>query len=180
MAVRSKVPGTDARSALAVAVTTAAMMLAACGGGGGTQASSDAVSTSVSAAGGTGGKATGDGAFCDAVKAQFAQLSSVGDASSVDVGVRLQYFTQQKELNARVRGAAPAALRRDIDTRTGASDAFADARMRGDAAAAAAAAAQVSAPGTPSRRNAGFGVRQGPLPVLGNYRRLTAERPIVL
>jgi hypothetical protein len=140
-----------ARSALtAVVMAAAAVLLAACGGGGdGTPASSDGVSNSVPAAGGTVAKATGgDGAFCDAVKAQFAQLSSAGDASSLDAGVRLQYFTKQKELNAKVRGAAPAALRKDVYTQTGASDARADARMRGDAGAAAAASTQVRAPET--------------------------------
>ena len=150
MTVRSRVLGADARSALTVVVIAAAVLLSACGGGGdGTHAASDGVSTSVSAAGGTAVKATGgDGAFCDAVKAQFAQLSSVSDASSLDAGVRLQYFTKQKELNAKVRGAAPAALRKDIDTQTGASDALADARIRGDAAAATAASTQVRAPET--------------------------------
>jgi hypothetical protein len=47
-----------------------------------------------------------------------------------------------------VRAAAPAALRKDIDTQTGASDALADARIRGDAAGAAAASTQVRAPET--------------------------------
>ena len=137
-----------ARSALTVVAMAAAVLLAACGGDG-TEASSDGVSTTVPAAGGTAAKAaSGDGAFCDAVKAQFAQLSSVGDASSLDAGVRLQYFTRQKELNANVRGAAPAAVRRDVDTQTGASDALADARIRGDAAAAAAASTQARAPET--------------------------------
>ncbi len=57
----------------------------------GTQASSEGVGTSAPAAGGTAAKGTGgDGAFCDAVKAQFAQLSSVGDASSLDAAVRQQ------------------------------------------------------------------------------------------
>jgi hypothetical protein len=127
----------------------AAVVLVACAGGDDTQASSDDVNTPVSAAEGTAAKAAGgDGAFCDAVKAQFAQLSSVGDSTSLDAGVRLQYFTKQKELNARVRGAAPAALRKDIDIQTGASDALADARIRGDAAAAASASSQVRAPET--------------------------------
>jgi hypothetical protein len=149
MTVRSTVLGADERSALTVVVIAVAVLLSACGGGGGTHAASDGVTTSVSAAGGTAAKATGgDGAFCDAVRAQFAQLSSVGDASSLDAGVRLQYFTTQKELNANVRGAAPAALRKDIDTQTGASDALADARIRGDAAAATAASTQVRAPET--------------------------------
>jgi hypothetical protein len=123
-----------------------ALLVAACGGGGGdgTQASSDGVNPSAPAAGGTAGKATGgDGAFCDAVKAQFAQLSSVGDASSLDAGVRQRYFVTQKELNAKVRAAAPSGVRKDVETQTGASDALADARIRGDAAAAAAASTQV-------------------------------------
>ena len=141
-----------ARSALAVVMMVATVVLVACGGGGGggdTRASSDNVNPPVSVAGGTAAKATGgDGAFCDAVKAQFSQLSSVGDSSSLDAGVRLQYFTKQKELNAKVRAAAPSALRKDIDTQTGASDALADARIRGDAAAAASASAQVRAPET--------------------------------
>lgn len=140
-----------ARSALAVVLMTAAVVLVACGGGGDdTQASSDDVPTTrVSAADGTAAKATaGDGAFCDAVRAQLGQLSSVGDSTSLDAGVRLQYFTKQKELNAKVRVAAPAALRKDIDTQTGASDALADARIRGDAAVAAAASSQVRAPET--------------------------------
>jgi hypothetical protein len=139
--------GADALSALTVVVMAAAVLLAACGGeGDGTQGASDGVSTSVSAAE-TPAKTAGDAAFCDAVRAQFAQLSSVGDASSLDAGVRLSYFTKQKELNAKVRGAAPAALRKDIDTQTGASDARADSCIRGDAAAAAAAITQVGAPG---------------------------------
>lgn len=150
MTIRSDARGVGARSALTGVLMAAAVLLAACGGGsGGDAAPSDGAGSSVPAAGGTVPKATGgDGAFCDAVKAQFAQLSSAGDASSLDAGVRLQYFTKQKELNAKVRGVAPGALRKDIDTQTSASDALADARLRGDAAAAAAASAQVRAPET--------------------------------
>lgn len=150
MTVTHKERSANARSALAVVMMIAAVVLMACGGGGdGTHASSEDVNTPVSAADRTAANAAGgDGAFCDAVKAQFAQLSSVGDSSSLDAGVRLQYFTKQKELNAKVRGAAPVALRKDVDTQTGASDALADARIRGDAAAAAAASTQVRAPET--------------------------------
>ena len=115
----------------------------------GTQASSEGVGTSAPAAGGTAAKGTGgDGAFCDAVKAQFAQLSSVGDASSLDAAVRQQYFIKQKDLNAKVREAAPSGVRSDVETQTGASDALADARIRGDAAAASAASARVTSPET--------------------------------
>ena len=136
---------TRTRSALSLAVTATALFVAACGGGGGngSQASSDGVNTSP-AGGGSAGQAPGnDGAFCEAVKAQVAQLASVGDASSLDAGVRQRYFVTQKELNANVRGAAPSGLRTDVETQTRASDALADARIRGDAAAAAAASAQV-------------------------------------
>ena len=102
-----------------------------------------------STSGGTAAKGTsGDGAFCDAVKAQFAQLSSVGAASSLDTAVRQQYFIKQKELNAKVREAAPPGVRRSVDTQTGASDALADARIRGDAAAASAAIARAASPET--------------------------------
>lgn len=148
MTVKSEDRGAGARSALAVLVMAGAVLLSACGNGGGPPAASDGVSTSVPAAGGTVPKAGGDGAFCDAVKAQFAQLSSVGDASSVDTAVRVQYFTRLKELNATVRAAAPTAVRKDVETQTSASDALADARIRGDAASATAAIAQVRAPET--------------------------------
>ena len=150
MTVKSKVRGVGASSALAVLAMTGAVLLSACGGGGdGTPAASDGASTSDPAAGGTAPKATGgDGAFCDAVKGQFAQLSSVGDASSVDTAVRVQYFVKLKELNARVRATAPTAVRKDVETQTSASDALADARIGGDAASATAASAQVRAPET--------------------------------
>lgn len=92
------------------------------------------------------GAASGD--FCDAVKAQFAQLSAVGGASSVDAAVRQRYFAKQKDLNATVRETAPSGLRTDLETQTGAGDALADARLRGDAAATAAAITLAGAPET--------------------------------
>jgi len=127
-------------------VMAAILLAAACGNADdGTPASSEGVGTSAPAAGGAAAKGTsGDGAFCDAVKAQFAQLSSVGDASSLDSAVRQQYFIKQKELNAKVREAAPSSVRSDVETQTGASDALADARIRGDAAAVSAASARVT------------------------------------
>lgn len=136
--------------ALTAMVMAAVLLAAACGNADdGTQTSSEGVSTSAPAAGGTAAKGTGgDGAFCDAVKAQFAQLSSVGDASSLDAAVRQQYFIKQKELNAKVREAAPSRVRSDVETQTGASDALADARIRGDAAAASAAIARATSPET--------------------------------
>ncbi|MDQ3640796.1 MAG: hypothetical protein M3450_04815 [Actinomycetota bacterium] len=139
--------------ALTAMVIAAILLAAACGNADdGTQASSEDVSTSAPAAGATAAKVTGgDGAFCDAVKAQFAQLSSVGDASSLDAAVRQQYFIKQKDLNAKVREAAPSGVRSDVDTQTGASDALADARIRGDAAASAAIARATS----PETRAAG-------------------------
>lgn len=139
---------TGTRRALTVVLMATALLVAACGdggGGSGGQASSDGVNTPAQPGGGTAGKAAGnDGAFCEAVKAQFAQLSSVADASSLDAGVRQRYFVTQKELNAKVRGAAPSGLRSDVETQTGASDALADARIRGDATAAAAAITRVT------------------------------------
>lgn len=133
--------------ALTAMVMAAILLVAACGNADdGTQASPEDVSTSAPA-GGTAAKGTGgDGAFCDAVKAQFAQLSSVGDASSLDAAVRQQYFIKQKDLNAKVREAAPSGVRSDVETQTGASDALADARLRGDAAAASAAIARATSP----------------------------------
>lgn len=126
------------------AVLATAMLLAACGGADDkTPASSEGAVSSTPAAPGA-----ASGAFCDAVKAQFAQLSVVGDASSTDAGVRQRYFVKQKDLNATVRATAPSGLRKDLETQTGASDALADARMRGDAAAAAAAITLASAPET--------------------------------
>lgn len=152
MTVNSKDRGLAARSALTALALAASGLLAACGGGGGgdsTPAASDGAVTSVPAAGGATAKATGgDGAFCDAVKAQFALLSAVGDASSGDNGVRVQYFTKLKDVNAKVRAAAPTAVRKDVDTQTTASDALADARIRGDVASATSASAQVRAPET--------------------------------
>jgi hypothetical protein len=127
-----------------------ALLVAACGGSDdGQQPSSDASNTSVPAVGASGAKAgAGDGAFCDAIKAQFAQLSSVGDASSLDGAVRQQYFVRQKELNAKVRETAPSVLRIDVVIQTSAGDALADARIRGDAAATAAATTQAISPET--------------------------------
>jgi hypothetical protein len=135
---------------LTAMVLAAILLAAACGNADdGTDASSEGVSTSALAAGGTAAKGTGrDGAFCDAVKAQFAQLSSVGDASSLDAAVRQQYFIKQKDLNAKVREGAPSGVRSDVDTQTGASDALADARIRGDAAAVSAAIARATSPET--------------------------------
>lgn len=138
---------------LTAMVMAVVLLAVACGtADDGTQASSEGVSTSAPAAGGAAAKGTGgDGAFCDAVKAQFAQLSSVGDASSLDAAVRQQYFIKQKDLNAKVREAAPSGVRSDVETQTGASDALADARLRGDAAASAAIARATS----PETRAAG-------------------------
>jgi hypothetical protein len=127
-----------------------AMLVGACGGSGDAkQASPDIANTSDPAAGGKAANATGgDRAFCDAVMAQFAQLASAGDASSLDAGVRQQYFIMQKELTAKVREAAPSGLRRDVEIQTRPSDGLADARLRGDAAAAAAASTQMNSPET--------------------------------
>lgn len=134
--------------ALTAMVMAAILFAAACGNtDDGTQSSSGGVSTLAPAAGGTAVTGTGtgtDGEFCDAVKAQFAQLSSVGDASSLDAAVRQQYFVTQKELNAKVREAAPSSVRSDVEIQTGASDALADARLGGDAAAASAAIARAT------------------------------------
>ena len=145
MTVRSISVLAATRSGLTAVVLATGMLMAACGGADDkTPASSEGAVSSTPAA----PPGAASGAFCDAVKAQFAQLSAVGDASSVDAAVRQRYFVKQKELNATVRETAPSALRKDLETQTGAGDALADARLRGDAAAAAAAITLVTAPET--------------------------------
>lgn len=149
MTVKSTRLSTSSRAGLTAAVSAIGLLMAACGGAGDTtQASSEGTVTSVPAAPGAASASAGSGAFCDAVKAQFAQLSAVGDASSVDATVRQRYFVTQKDLNAKVREAAPSGLRKDVEIQTGASDSLADARIRGDAAATSAAITLVSAPET--------------------------------
>lgn len=149
MAVKSTRLSTSTRAGRTAAVSAIAFLMTACGGAGDTtQASSEGAVSSVPAAPRTAVPSAGSGAFCDAVKAQFAQLSAVGDASSVDAAVRQRYFLTQKDHNAMVRETAPSGLRKDVDIQTGASDALADARIRGDAAAMSAAITVVSAPET--------------------------------
>ena len=140
MTVRSISVLPATRSGLTAVVLATGTLMAACGGAGDTTpASSEDAVSSTPAAPRTAAPGAGSGAFCDAVKAQFAQLSAVGDASSADAAVRQRYFVKQKDLNATVRETAPSSLRKDLETQTGASDALADARIRGDAAATAAA-----------------------------------------
>ena len=137
------------RAGLTAAVSAIGLLMAACGGAGDTtQASSEGAVSSVPADPRAAAPSAGSGAFCDAVKAQFAQLSAVGDASSVDAAVRQRYFVTQKDLNTRVRDTAPSGLRKDVEIHTGASDALAEARIRGDAAAMSAAVTLASAPET--------------------------------
>ena len=149
MRVKSTRLSTSTRAGLTAAVSAIGLLMAACGGADDTtQASSGGAVSSVPAAPRTASPSAGSGAFCDAVKAQFAQLSAVGDASSVDAAVRQRYFVTQKDLNAKVRQTAPSGLRKDVEIHTGASDALADARIRGEAAATSAAITLVSAPET--------------------------------
>lgn len=133
---------TRPRSALAAVAITLTMLATACGGGDEVSPTADDPAAPATTGGSDTPKDAG-GDFCTQLKDSSSQLGPLLEASvSSDPEVRLQAFTKQKDLNAKLLKAAPKEIRSDFETQTRTQDAMIDAQIQGDQVAAAALAAK--------------------------------------
>lgn len=98
-----------------------------------------------------GGEAAPDGAtptsgrneaFCKLIEAQYASLSKAqAQGALTDPAKRKAYFTEQREMNAKILAAAPKELESTVALQVKNSNAVYDAQLAGDRAGSQAASA---------------------------------------